>query len=93
MIYKNIKPCRFIFRINRFTARIEIDGCVEICHVKNCLCFVPNRRTHPKFADALEAAEKCGVKISCLNCKVNPNELTIKDFINVNNIETITEDG
>lgn len=35
MIYKNIKPARFISRPNRFIANIEIDGNHEICHVKN----------------------------------------------------------
>ena len=35
MIYKNIKSGKFISRPNRFTAYIEIDGIVQICHVKN----------------------------------------------------------
>lgn len=35
MIYKNIFPAVFIYRINRFTAEIEINGAREICHVKN----------------------------------------------------------
>ena len=35
MIYENIKSGRFVERINRFTASIEIDGETELCHVKN----------------------------------------------------------
>ena len=35
MDYKNIKQGKFINRPNRFIANIEIDGVVEICHVKN----------------------------------------------------------
>jgi len=35
MIYKNIVPGVFLARPNRFIAHIEIDGQVEICHVKN----------------------------------------------------------
>lgn len=35
MIYKNIKPAKFISRPNRFIANIEINGNYEICHVKN----------------------------------------------------------
>lgn len=35
MIYKNIKKGRFINRPNRFIANIEIDGKIEVCHVKN----------------------------------------------------------
>ncbi len=35
MIYKNIKEGSFVSRPNRFIAHIEIDGKVEVCHVKN----------------------------------------------------------
>lgn len=35
MKYKNIKKGKFIDRPNRFIANIEIDGKVEVCHVKN----------------------------------------------------------
>ena len=35
MEYKNIVPGVFLARPNRFIAHIEIDGQVEICHVKN----------------------------------------------------------
>lgn len=35
MIYKNIKKGIFKSRPNRFIARIEIDGKLETCHVKN----------------------------------------------------------
>jgi len=35
MLYKNIKQAKFINRPNRFIANIEIDGEIEVCHVKN----------------------------------------------------------
>ena len=35
MEYKNIVQGKFIARPNRFIAHVEIDGAVEICHVKN----------------------------------------------------------
>ena len=35
MHYANMVPGVFIARPNRFVAHIEIDGAVEICHVKN----------------------------------------------------------
>ena len=35
MIYENMVAGRFVARPNRFIAHIEIDGKVEICHVKN----------------------------------------------------------
>ena len=35
MTYENMTPGIFLARPNRFIAHIEIDGAVEICHVKN----------------------------------------------------------
>lgn len=35
MIYKNITTGIFVKRPNRFVAHVEIDGHIEICHVKN----------------------------------------------------------
>ena len=35
MKYDNIKSAKFINRINRFIAEIEINNKIELCHVKN----------------------------------------------------------
>ncbi len=35
MYYENMVPGTFLARPNRFIAHVEIDGNVEICHVKN----------------------------------------------------------
>ncbi len=35
MRYENIKEAKFISRPNRFIAHIEINGKIEVCHVKN----------------------------------------------------------
>ncbi len=35
MFYKNMVPGRFLARPNRFISHVEIDGQVEVCHVKN----------------------------------------------------------
>ena len=35
MTYKNMVPGRFLSRLNRFVAHVEIEGNVEIVHVKN----------------------------------------------------------
>ncbi|QNU66088.1 DNA/RNA nuclease SfsA [Ruminiclostridium herbifermentans] len=35
MKYKNIHKAKFIERPNRFIAYVEIDGTIQICHVKN----------------------------------------------------------
>lgn len=38
---------------------------------------LPNRTTHPEFGEALDAAEKAGVRILYLSCEVKPDELTV----------------
>ncbi len=38
---------------------------------------LPNMATHSEFGEALEAAEKAGVKILYLSCDVKPDELTV----------------
>lgn len=40
MRYQEIKQGYFIARPNRFIAHIEIDGQVEVCHVKNTAAAV-----------------------------------------------------
>ena len=53
----------------------------------SCLAFViqtegvtevlPNRETHPAFGEALDAAQKAGVRVLCLPCRVEPDRLEI----------------
>ncbi|MGM9583153.1 MAG: DNA/RNA nuclease SfsA, partial [Phascolarctobacterium sp.] len=43
--------------------------------------FTPNRRTHLAFAEALERAEACGVRILALSCAVTPDSLAINGEI------------
>lgn len=54
-----------------------------IVQMEKCRYFTPNRKTHPEFADALKEAEKQGVNIRCLNCRVEPDRLEIDDFVNI----------
>ena len=35
MQYANMRPGKFLARPNRFIAHVEIDGIVQVCHVKN----------------------------------------------------------
>lgn len=43
--------------------------------------FTPNRRTHLAFAEALERAEACGVRMLALSCAVTPDSLAINGEI------------
>ena len=54
-----------------------------IVQTERACYFTPNRKTHPAFADALIKAEKCGVKILCLSCRVKKDELSIKEHVKV----------
>lgn len=54
-----------------------------VVQMEKCKYFTPNRNTHPEFADALIKAQKGGVNIKCLNCTIKPDELKIKDFVDV----------
>lgn len=42
-----------------------------VVQMKGCHSFIPNRETHPEFADALAEAKDSGVKIYVYDCKVD----------------------
>jgi sugar fermentation stimulation protein A len=50
MVYADVCEAFFIERLNRFVARVELDGRAELCHVKNTgRCrelFIPGARCH-----------------------------------------------
>lgn len=62
MIYQNIKQAVFIDRPNRFIANIQIDGKIEICHVKNTgRCrelLVPNTKVLVQECDSKNRSTK-----------------------------------
>ena len=45
--------------------------------------FTPNKSTHPEFCEVLKEAQKSGVDILCVDCKVEPDSLEIKGFVPV----------
>ncbi len=57
---------------------------IFVVQMKGCSSFIPNRKTHPEFADALINAEKHGVKIICIDCIATEDELVIDEYIKVN---------
>lgn len=68
MRYKNMVPGIFLARPNRFVAHVEIDGQVEVCHVKNtgrCRELLPS-----------------GARVLCQRA-ANPNRKTKFDLIAV----------
>ncbi len=54
-----------------------------VVQMKDVLYFEPNRKTHPEFADALINAEKKGVKIKCIDCRVLPDLLETGNFVKI----------
>ena len=75
MQYQNICPGTFLARPNRFIAHVEVEGRVEVCHVKNtgrcrellvpgCRVYLeessnPNRKTRFDLV-AVEKERRCG---------------------------------
>ncbi|MCL1787960.1 MAG: DNA/RNA nuclease SfsA [Defluviitaleaceae bacterium] len=60
--YHNIKEGRFLDRPQRFIANVEIDGKVEICHVKNtgrsAEIFVPGAKAYVQESDGAHRKTK-----------------------------------
>ncbi len=54
-----------------------------VVKMDDCQYFTPNKDTHPEFAQALKVADSKGVKILCVNCHVEENQLNIKGFVKV----------
>lgn len=52
---------------------------VFVIQMENCKYFIPNRATDPDLYNALREAYLSGVKILCLSCTVEEDELTIAD--------------
>ena len=48
-----------------------------VVQMEHALYFTPNRKTHPKFADALQEAQKAGVQLLAYTCNVMPDEMII----------------
>lgn len=68
MYYPDMVPGRFVARPNRFIAHVEIDGQVEVCHVKNT----------GRCKELLQA----GAEVWCQRA-ANPNRKTKYDLITV----------
>lgn len=54
---------------------------VFVIQMKGVSLFVPNRKTHKEFADALLKCRECGVNILCLDCVVTENSIKIDKSI------------
>lgn len=54
-----------------------------VIQMEKVKCFMPNRDTHPEFAQALLKAKEHGVNICAVNCRVEPDLLEIRDFVDV----------
>ena len=48
-----------------------------VVQMEHALYFIPNRKTHPQFADALCDAQNAGVQLLAYTCKVTPDEMKI----------------
>lgn len=56
---------------------------IFVIQMKDVKYFVPNRSTHPEFADALLKARDAGVELIALDCHVTPDCMEIADRVPV----------
>lgn len=54
-----------------------------VIQMDNIHRFEPNRITHPEFAEELKNAQKNGVTVLAYSCAVTPDEIRIKDKVNI----------
>ena len=54
-----------------------------VVQMEHALYFIPNRKTHPQFADALCDAQNAGVHLLAFTCKVPPDEMKIDKELKV----------
>ncbi|MGM9988979.1 MAG: DNA/RNA nuclease SfsA [Bacillaceae bacterium] len=54
-----------------------------VIQMKGVTYFMPNRKMHPEFADALIYAKEKGVQILAYDCMVMPDELEIRNEVEV----------
>ena len=59
---------------------------VFVIQMSDVRYFTPNIKTHAAFGETLAAAEKAGVKVTALDCKVTENSLTIGKTVKVERI-------
>ena len=71
---RGVKHLRELIRATEEGYRAAVAFVMQSDNMKT---VVPNRQTHPAFAEALEEAERAGVRILCLPCHVEPDRLEI----------------
>ena len=54
-----------------------------VVQMEHALYFIPNRKTHPQFADALCDARDAGVQLLAYTCKVTPDVMNIDKELKV----------
>lgn len=54
-----------------------------VIQMNDCKYFAPNRETHAPFADALLKADKAGVNIRAVTCRVTADSMEIASFAEV----------
>ncbi len=70
----------------------ELAACVKegyeahvvfVLQTKDIKYFMPNYNTHAVFGESLAAAAASGVKVVALDCDVEPDSMSIRNFVPV----------
>ncbi len=71
------RGCKHIYELIEAKKQGYKTAILFVIQMKDCFIFTPNRKTDPKFAQALEKAKNSGVDILAMDCIVKPNEMII----------------
>ena len=63
--------------LSRLAQQGEHTALVLVVQMENVRYFTPNRKTHPQFGEALEAAAQAGVELCCCDCLVTPDSMVL----------------
>ncbi len=56
---------------------------IFVVQMKDIRYLTPNRRTHPAFGEAMEAARKAGVSLLAFDCRVAPDEIRLDEQVKI----------
>ncbi|MBE6837092.1 MAG: DNA/RNA nuclease SfsA [Ruminococcus sp.] len=56
---------------------------IFVVQMKDVSHFEPNYKTHKEFGEALEKAQKNGVKVLCFDCDVTPESMALREEVRV----------
>ena len=80
VLFPDAPSQRAVKHVNELTEAVQQGFeayVILVIQMENVEYFIPNRETHPEFADALLRARQAGVHILAYDCKVTPDSMML----------------